>query len=77
MKILWPSAVWFAYYRIALFYSFSTKAAKSFLPCSYSSNDSIVIVIVCIDNMYFCQKNFCINKRIFNKKADLTMLIIT
>jgi hypothetical protein len=56
MKILWPSAGWFTYYRIALFYSFSTKAAKSFLPCSYSSNDSIVIVIVCIDNMYFCQK---------------------
>jgi hypothetical protein len=56
MKILWPFAVCFAYYGIVIFYSFSTEAAKPFLPGPYSCSDSGVIMIVRIDYMYFCQK---------------------
>ena len=58
VKILSPSAVCFTYYSVRIFYSFSTKAATSFLPCGYPSQNSIVIVIVYIYDTYLCQKIF-------------------
>src|SRR5918992_5274626 len=66
VKILSPSAVCFAYYSVLIFYSFSTEAATSFLPCGYSSQNSVVIVIVYIYDTYLCQKDLLwLSKSVF------------
>jgi hypothetical protein len=78
VKILSPSAVCFTYDSVIVFYFFSTEAATSFLPCSYSSQNSIVIVIVYIYDTNLCQKDLPrLTNSVSNKKTDLTMLIMT
>lgn len=58
VKILYPFAVWCAYYNVLIVYSFSTEAATPLLPYSYSSQNSVVVMIVYIYDTYFCQKTF-------------------
>ena len=50
--------------------------ATSFLPYAYSSQNGVVIMIVRLYDMYSCQKVFIALVASFDKKIDLTMLII-
>jgi hypothetical protein len=56
VKILSLFTVCCTYYNILITYSFSTETATSFLPNGYSSQNSVVVVIVCVYDTYLCQK---------------------
>lgn len=67
----------FNYYDIIMFYLFSTEAATSLLSGAYSTQNTRVIIIVCIYDVYSGQKDLPrVGQPISHKKADLTMLIM-